>query len=129
VDASLALRWVLRDEKDARADALLHQWAISLLSCWLRPYFCALYLSVRRQRLTLEEAKLALEAIMHIGVEVTEPVELYPRSLGLAAGSGLTNAYDAQYVALAEIEGCELWTADERLAGAMKPSPSWLRVV
>ena len=86
-------------------------------------------LSVRRQRLTLEEAKLALEAIMHIGVEVTEPGGLYLRSLGLAAESGLTNAYDAQYVALAEIEGCELWTADERLAGAMKPLPSWLRVV
>jgi predicted nucleic acid-binding protein len=125
---------VLKDEKEARADALLHQWATSLTQMLGPPLFLpestnALYLSVRRQRLILEEAKLALEAIMHIGVEVTEPPELYSRSLDVAAKSGLTNAYDAQYIALAEIEGCELWTADERLAIAMKPSPSWLRVV
>jgi predicted nucleic acid-binding protein len=89
----------------------------------------ALYLSVRRHRLTLEEARLALLTIMQVGLEVAEPAGLYPRSLDLAAEYDLTNAYDSQYIALAEIENCELWTADERLVRAVKPSPSWLRLI
>ena len=134
MDASLALRWVLRDEKEVRADTLLYQWATSLTEMLVPPLFLseitnALYLSARRHRLILEEAKLALTTIMEIGVEVTEPAELYSRSLDLAAEYDLTNAYDAQYVALAEIESCELWTADERLSMAMKPSPSWLKLI
>jgi predicted nucleic acid-binding protein len=32
--------------------------------------------------------------------------------------------YDAAYVALAEVLGCELWTADQRLAKALGPSCS-----
>ena len=134
VDASLALRWVLRDEKEVRVDDLLGQWATSLTRMLVPPLFLpettnALYLSVRRRRITLEEARLALATIIEVGVEVTEPAGLYSRSLDLAAEYGLTNAYDAQYVALAEVEGCDLWTADERLAMAVKPSPSWLRLV
>ena len=134
VDASLALRWVLKDEKEARVDDLLCQWATSLTQMLVPPLFLseitnALYLSVRRHRLTLEEARLALVTIMQVGLEMTEPAGLYPRSLDLAAEYELTNAYDAQYMALAEIEGCELWTADERLVRAVKPSPSWLRLI
>ena len=134
VDASPALRWVLRDEKEVRVDDLLGQWATSLTRMLVPPLFLpettnALYLSVRRRRITLEEARLALATIIEVGVEVTEPAGLYSRSLDLAAEYGLTNAYDAQYVSLAEIEGCDLWTADERLAMAVKPSPSWLRLV
>ena len=29
--------------------------------------------------------------------------------------------YDAFYVALADIEGCELWTADRRLTNLVQP--------
>lgn len=134
VDASLALRWVLRDEKEARVDDLLYQWATSLTQMLVPPLFLsevtnALYLSVRRHRLTREEARLVLETILQVGLEMIEPAGLYPRSLDLAAEYNLTNAYDAQYIALAQIENCELWTADERLVRAMKPSPSWVRLI
>jgi predicted nucleic acid-binding protein len=36
--------------------------------------------------------------------------------------------YDATYVALAEVLGCELWTADHRLAKAAGPACA-IRVV
>jgi len=49
--------------------------------------------------------------------------------LELASQHGLTNAYDAQYLALAELEGYELWTADERLANSLEPTSSWLKLV
>lgn len=134
VDASVALRWVLKDEKEPQADALLHQWAISLTDILVPPLFLseitnALYISVRRQRLNSDEAKLALQTILQLGTKVVEPPELYLRSLELAVNYGTTNAYDTLYMALAEIEGCELWTADERLARSLKTVPSWLKVI
>lgn len=134
VDASIALRWVLRDEKEAHVDAVLENWAATLTEMLAPPLFPAeitnaLYLAVRRDRLNLEEADLALRTIMLLGVKVAEPSGLYCRSLELAANYSMTNAYDAQYVALAEVEDCELWTADERLAASMRPLPSWVRLV
>lgn len=125
---------MLRDEKEAQVDALLEQWAASLTEMLVPPLFPAevtnaLYLSVKRKRLTLEEAELALRTIMELGVQVAEPSGLYPRSLRLAADYTTANAYDTQYVALAEMESCELWTADERLAASMKPLPSCIKLV
>ena len=134
VDASIALRWVLRDEREAHVDALLEKWAATLTEMLVPPLFPAevtnaLYLSVKRKRLTLEEAELALRTIMQLGMQVAEPSGLYSRSLRLAANYSAANAYDAQYVALAEMENCELWTADERLVTSMKPLPSWIKLV
>ncbi len=134
VDASIALRWVLRDEKEAQVDVLLEQWAASLTEMLVPPLFPAevtnaLYLSVKRKRLTLEEAELALRTIMELGIQTAEPPGLYSRSLRLAVDYSTANAYDTQYVALAEMESCELWTADARLAATMKPLPSCIRLV
>ncbi len=35
--------------------------------------------------------------------------------------------YDPHYLALAEREGCEFWTADERLWNAVKADLPWVR--
>lgn len=134
VDASVALRWVLKDEKEPRVDALLHQWAVSLTDIIVPPLFLseitnALYLSVKRRRLYEDEAKLALQSIMQVGVRVVEPPELYLRSLEMAMYYGTTNAYDTVYMALAEAEDCELWTSDEHLAKSLSPVPSWLKII
>ncbi|MBM3119305.1 MAG: type II toxin-antitoxin system VapC family toxin [Chloroflexi bacterium] len=134
VDASLALRWVLKDEKEPSADALLQQWIVSSIEILVPPLFLAeitnaLYLSFKRKRLTLDEAGLALRSILELGIQVAEPPRLYLQSLQVAAEYSLTNAYDAQYVALAQIEDCQLWTADERLVSNIQPSPSWLKLV
>jgi predicted nucleic acid-binding protein len=36
-------------------------------------------------------------------------------------------AYDAHYLALAEMMNCEFWTADERLFNAVRDKLSWVR--
>ena len=64
-----------------------------------------------------QEATAALEHLWSLGVERIAPDrELHHRSLGWAARLGQVVAYDAQYLALAERLGAELWTADRRLA-------------
>jgi predicted nucleic acid-binding protein len=134
VDASVALRWVLADEKEARVDALLEQWLALHIEMIAPPLFQsevtnAIYLSLKRRRLTMDEAEGALAGIMHLGVQLIEPSDLYARGLRLAVAYGMTNAYDALYLSLAEIEGCEFWTADDRLAATIHPSLPWLKVV
>jgi len=134
VDASLALRWVLKDEKEDKVDSLIYGWAVSLTDMIAPPLFLAevtnaLYLACRRLRLNAKEVKLALHTILELGVRISVPSELYIRSMDLAINYTLTNAYDAEYLALAELESCELWTADERLARAVRPSPDWLKII
>ena len=44
----------------------------------------------------------------------------------LAHRFGLHAAYDAHYLALAEHEKCEYWTADSRLCNAVKAKLPWV---
>ena len=38
-------------------------------------------------------------------------------------------AYDAAYLALAELRGCEFWTTDERLYNAVSHDLTWVKWV
>ena len=44
---------------------------------------------------------------------------LYERALSLAEQFNRPTVYDTHYVALAEIAGCDFWTADQRLVNAL----------
>lgn len=54
---------------------------------------------------------------------------LCERALVIADELKRAAAYDTQYAALAEREGCELWTADERFWNAAKTRYPWVRWV
>ena len=54
---------------------------------------------------------------------------MYGRSLEMAHIFDLGSIYDALYLALAENEGCEVWTADRRLARAVADGFPLLRCV
>ena len=45
----------------------------------------------------------------------------------LATRFNRPTAYDAKYLALAEMMNCEFWTADERLFNAVRDELSWVR--
>ena len=53
-------------------------------------------------------------------VATEEPEGLYERALRIAVKHGRPTVYDCQYVALADMKKCELWTADERLFNALR---------
>jgi len=45
----------------------------------------------------------------------------------LATHFNRPTAYDAHYLALAEMLGCEFWTADRRLYNAVKEELPWVK--
>jgi predicted nucleic acid-binding protein len=76
-------------------NALHQQWRHSLL-----------------QAATIEQL---LNALGKLPIQVQTHPELHTRAAQLAQQLGLGAAYDAHYVALAQLMGAELWTLDARL--------------
>ena len=76
---------------------------------------------VRQGRLSLEEAQLALSAVLRLPLQTTPSTDLAAASFGVALERGLS-VYDACYAVVAEAEQAVLVTADRGLAGAARAS-------
>lgn len=101
---------------------------------WKREYYQILspcfmpveVVSVLRQavygrKLNSQQALEALDILMAMGIELVMPGgELHQSALRWAERLGQSKAYDAQYIALAEQYGAELWSADRRLINALQ---------
>lgn len=73
--------------------------------------------SVAAHAITSARAHEALEQLQQLGVNRVPPdVALNRAALRWSERLSQNAAYDAEYVALAEFLGAELWTADRRLA-------------
>ena len=62
----------------------------------------------------MEAAVRLLDGLLASGIELREPPGIHTIALQLADQLQQGAAYDAHYLALAEIPGREFWTADER---------------
>jgi predicted nucleic acid-binding protein len=78
-------------------------------------------------RLTSSEVETGLGQLYQLKIERVPPdMNLHNQALAWAARANQVVAYDAQYLALAESLGAEMWTADKRLYNALKDSVAWL---
>jgi predicted nucleic acid-binding protein len=132
VDASLAVKWVVDEPYSSEARALLDRWGDDgrrLLAPALFLYEVTNVLAkrIQRRQLTLEQAKERLRFFQENGPLLQQIASVHPRSLELMERFGLPTAYDAHYLALAEYQRCECWTADERLWNTVKRQISWVR--
>lgn len=119
VDASVAVRWVVRERGSDEAAALLDQ-----PIAWIAPRLMlveaasALRRKVRGKELRLDFAVQALEVLIDAVTDGTlrlvEDEDIVAAALLLALGLDHT-VPDCMYLALAEREGAELVTADRRL--------------
>ncbi|GAP10195.1 predicted nucleic acid-binding protein, contains PIN domain [Bellilinea caldifistulae] len=72
-------------------------------------------------RFNPQQALEAVDILMALGIELVMPDgEVLQSSLRWAERLGQSKAYDAQYVALAEQCGAELWSADQRLVNTLQ---------
>lgn len=127
IDASAAFKWFVPEPYTDIALQLLNDYrnaVHTLLAPDLFPTELAnsLVIAERRGRVPVgESAKLLRDLFQY--VPVLHPVwpDLVPRAHAIAAGS-VASVYDSLYVALAEREGCELVTADDKLVKNLRPS-------
>ena len=133
VDASVALKWVLEEEHTEEALVLRDYWLGTAELVIAPPIFRsevtnALHQRVRRGEFGRGDAQELLDSLIP-AVTTAEPTGLYDRALTLAGELGLASTYDALYLALAESQGCEMWTADMRLARSVQPQFPQVRAV
>jgi predicted nucleic acid-binding protein len=88
----------------------------------------AIFRSLAAGWMQQDEARTALEEMQALWIHYLAPSpELHTRAWYWADRLGQSKTYDAQYVALAELERAELWTADRRLAnGAHRAGAGWV---
>jgi predicted nucleic acid-binding protein len=78
---------------------------------------------VYRGLLTKEEGKIAITLISGIQLDCVPVRDLYKQSWEIAGKYNLATLYDAYYLALAELRGCDFWTADERFINSVQGIP------
>ena len=135
LDASLALRWVLPDERTASADRVLNQWETGNLQIVVPPLFWAelvngLFQAYRRQRIQWGEAEegFRLFATRHIRVSDLD-TQAYGRTLQMAHQLSPNAAYDLVYLALAQSLGIEFRHSDRRLDTSLGNQFPWARYI
>lgn len=134
VDAGLAAKWVLIEPQRAEAMRLLMGWRCAGLICLVPSLFLSEIstplLKLRRQNaITAADARRARDDLLLAVSIMPDDASLTMRALEIADALALRTAHDSLYIALAEQEGCELWTADERFFNVARgrfPRVRWL---
>jgi predicted nucleic acid-binding protein len=133
IDANLIAALVLPLPYSDQATQKVITWkqaGLELLAPVLLEYEIAAVLrkAVVAQWLTTDLALEAIGKVLALNIQCLAPTaHLHERALRWAERLGHSKAYDAHYLALAEQEGSELWTADRRLAnGAQQAGAHWV---
>ena len=135
VDASLALNFVIPAQPyHAQTVAVLRSWAGERIALVAPPLFESEADSVIRRYvyqgvLDLDAGKAAQELLDALPVTIVQNARVRERARHIAEALNQHRVYDATYSALAEVMGCEFWTADRAFHRAAKNSLEYVRFV
>ncbi len=134
IDASVMLKLLLPEEGSEAVRGLWREWierdaeitAPFLLACEV---VSVLRNKVFRRELPPEAGDAAIAAFLGQAVSLLHPHGIEDTAWALARRLNLPTAYDAMYLALAELTGGELWTADRRFAAGLRRKAARVRLV
>ena len=133
VDASVAVEWILEEERSDLAMALYGAVVLAGQSIVALPLLPLEVTDILRWRmranpeLSLTDATEQLDDFLALPIDYHNPMDLHHQALVLADALDLSATYDAHYLALAEHLGCELWTDDQRLIRHVATSLPFVR--
>ena len=133
IDASVAVKWVLRDEMwRKKARKLLFDSIKSDIMLIAPPLFEYETESVLQERLysgklTITEVNVAIEKLNSVGVQVINHIGMIKCARDIARSFNQSKIYDSLYAALAELRGCEFWTADKVFYDAVRSTLLYVR--
>jgi predicted nucleic acid-binding protein len=135
IDASFPLLFILRDPAWEPAFLLWQRWMQRGEGIVSPPIFHPEVTSILRERMyrqemTAEQAQGALDWTLSLPVgTATDNAALQRRAFSFAVRFNRPKVYDSQYLAMADLIGCDLWTADKRLINTVGGSLPWVRHV
>lgn len=134
VDANVVLRLVTGGDGAEQIARLWADWreaGLQIAAPGLLAYEVtnALWRYAHVGELEPDEAAMALDTALGLGVVLHNDSALHRRALELARRHGLPATYDAHYLALAEMLDAGLWTTDARLASKLGSGDDRLRLI
>ena len=133
IDASVVVKLVLAGESHrASARRLLEDCLVNNVTLIAPPCFEAEVDNAIRKRLyagrlSPTEARKAFMGLDMIPVRLCTHPRLRQRTREIAEQFNLRSVYDASYAALAELGGCEFWTADMVFYNTVKAGLTFVR--
>ena len=132
VDASAAVKLVIKEEQSDQARALFHstvQAGESIVAPSLLLFEATNIIRQRvrrREALSLIDAHQALANFLALPIDIHSPPGLHQLAFSIANTYDLPAAYDAHYLALAQRLDCDFWTSDMRLLRRVHPHLSFV---
>ena len=125
LDSNIALKWVLAEPDTTPARQLRADFQNALHDLLAPDVFSveiahALTRAERQGRIATSQAGYLWADIMSTPPQLVPSGPLLPRAIRISS-SERAGVYDCLYVALAEREGCELLTADDKLIKMFQP--------
>ena len=132
VDASLIIRTLVPGPLSDEALSLLETWRrenTTLVAPALLAFevTSALRRYVYLNKISPAHGDKAFESFLRINIRLSHQRGMFPLAWYLSKQLDLPRAYDTAYLALAQLRGCELWTADERLYNAVSKELDWVK--
>jgi predicted nucleic acid-binding protein len=126
LDSSVGFKWAVAEADTARARGLRQEYVNGNCDLIAPDIFSveighALTRAERQQRISQSEAGRLWRDVMNTSPRLEPYIPLMARAIDLSSQFRI-GVYDCLYVALAEREGCELVTADDRLVKLLQPS-------
>ena len=134
IDASLALAWLFFERHREQANALLNEWARDGMELVAPPLFHAeVTSSIRRNvhfhRIRPEDGERLFTVYSQMPIRIVDGWEIYQKAWQLAKEFDLPVCYDMQYLAVAELQDCLFWTADNKLLNSIRGRTDRARLV
>jgi predicted nucleic acid-binding protein len=125
LDSNIALKWVLAEPDTAKAKKLREEYQKGIHSLVSPEVFTvevahALTRAERQGKIAVGQAGILWADIMSTSPRLEPSGRLVPRAIEISS-SMQVGVYDCLYIALAELEACELATADEKLIKKLQP--------
>ena len=131
LDTSVLISYLVPDENEPQADALVREAILGIARLVLPAFAWAEIGSVLRKKvrmglLTIEEAQGCYEDFGYLPIDYINGDSVRTRSWELAEQYQLPTLYDAAFLACAESESAQFWTADKVLLKKLLPCPSYV---
>jgi predicted nucleic acid-binding protein len=124
LDASVGLTWVLNESDSDKARQLREDFRNAIREFLAPDIFaveCAHALTKGERRGVVVDPDFLYDEIMLDAPRFSPTIPLMARAISIARKARIA-VYDCVYVALAEQEGCELITADQKVLNALQAS-------
>lgn len=125
LDASFVVSMLSPDEFTEQANGLWRTWTESEARIIAPPIILSEVTSVLRNHvhrgiLSADDGEIEFRGFLEMPIEIVELPDLIERAWRLARDFNRPDAYDAFYVALAQVEDCDLWTCDKRMFNSFR---------